>query len=139
MDYGRSFEFGISVVPETASIKETRVLVRAADESGLDLVGIQDHPYQWRFLDTWMFIASLLAESKQVRIFPGRRLADVRRMLNLSGTIGEAAVPGTELSGSVEQWVETLTGWATGRGFDTSVLWPTAADTRRIGQPLVWS
>jgi alkanesulfonate monooxygenase SsuD/methylene tetrahydromethanopterin reductase-like flavin-dependent oxidoreductase (luciferase family) len=37
-------------------------LVRAADAAGLDLVGIQDHPYQRRFLDTWSLIPTLLAE-----------------------------------------------------------------------------
>jgi len=31
--------------------------VSLADTLGLDLVGIQDHPYQWRFLDTWALMA----------------------------------------------------------------------------------
>jgi alkanesulfonate monooxygenase SsuD/methylene tetrahydromethanopterin reductase-like flavin-dependent oxidoreductase (luciferase family) len=70
MDYGRKLEFGISVVPEVEALSQTRALVRAADTSGLDLVGIQDHPYQRRFSDTWMLIATLLAETEHVRIFP---------------------------------------------------------------------
>jgi alkanesulfonate monooxygenase SsuD/methylene tetrahydromethanopterin reductase-like flavin-dependent oxidoreductase (luciferase family) len=70
MDYGRKLEFGISVVPEAELLSQTRALVRAADTGGLDLVGIQDHPYQRRFLDTWMLIATLLAETERVRIFP---------------------------------------------------------------------
>src|SRR5207248_11176688 len=48
MDYGRALEFGISVVPVAANLEETRALVAAADAAGLDLVGIQDHPYQRR-------------------------------------------------------------------------------------------
>src|SRR6266545_4963193 len=52
VDYGRALEFGISVVPEAAALEEVRAAVGAADRSGLDLVGIQDHPYQRRFLDT---------------------------------------------------------------------------------------
>src|ERR671911_1550035 len=41
-----------------------------ADRSGLDLIGIQDHPYQRRFLDTWMLMATILARTKRVRVFP---------------------------------------------------------------------
>jgi Luciferase-like monooxygenase/SnoaL-like domain len=44
-------------------------VVRAADESGLDVVGIQDHPYQGRFLDTWSLIGSLLAQTERVSMF----------------------------------------------------------------------
>lgn len=63
-------EFGISVVPAWA---ESDLLVRAvttADEAGLDLVGIQDHPYQWRFFDTWTLIAFLAARTNRIRFFP---------------------------------------------------------------------
>ncbi|HEV2686250.1 MAG TPA: LLM class flavin-dependent oxidoreductase [Actinomycetota bacterium] len=70
MDYGRPLEFWISIVPEAEARSQNRALVHAADLNGLDLVGIQDHPYQRRFLDTWMFIATLLAETERIRIFP---------------------------------------------------------------------
>jgi alkanesulfonate monooxygenase SsuD/methylene tetrahydromethanopterin reductase-like flavin-dependent oxidoreductase (luciferase family) len=69
-DLGRPLEFGLSLVPEAAKLDEIRALARRADELGLDLVGIQDHPYQWRFLDTWMLMAVLLAETKRLRVFP---------------------------------------------------------------------
>lgn len=69
MDYGRPIEFGISVVPSAGEIDAIRAAVLAADKSGLDLVGIQDHPYQWRFLDTWMLMADLLAQTAQIRLF----------------------------------------------------------------------
>ena len=45
-------------------------LARVADDAGLDLIGIQDHPYQRRFLDTWMLMATVLANTQQVRVFP---------------------------------------------------------------------
>ena len=61
--YGRALEFGISIVPASAEIELARTLARRADELGLDLVGIQDHPYQWRFLDTWSLLADLLTGS----------------------------------------------------------------------------
>ena len=28
-----------------------------AEDAGLDLIGVQDHPYQWRFYDTWTLIS----------------------------------------------------------------------------------
>ena len=62
--------FGISLVPATEPLDRIRELVRAADDAALDLVGIQDHPYQRRFLDTWSLIPSLLAETKRISFFP---------------------------------------------------------------------
>src|SRR3954447_6034737 len=62
-------EFGISLVPATEGLDRIRELVRAADEAALDLVGIQDHPYQHHFLDTWSLIPTLLAETKRISFF----------------------------------------------------------------------
>ena len=44
--------------------------VLAAERTGLDIVGIQDHPYQQRFLDTFALIADLLARTTSIRFFP---------------------------------------------------------------------
>lgn len=68
--YGRQLEFGVSIVPTSADLDLARSLARRADELGLDLVGIQDHPYQWRYLDTWALLADLLARTERVRFFP---------------------------------------------------------------------
>ncbi|MGQ0603463.1 MAG: LLM class flavin-dependent oxidoreductase [Anaerolineales bacterium] len=68
--YGRPLEFGFSIIPTSADAELARTLAVRADELGLDLIGIQDHPYQWRFLDTWTLIADLLARTKRVRMFP---------------------------------------------------------------------
>jgi alkanesulfonate monooxygenase SsuD/methylene tetrahydromethanopterin reductase-like flavin-dependent oxidoreductase (luciferase family) len=65
----RTLRLGISVVPATDALDRIRQVVRAADDAGLDLVGIQDHPYQSRFLDTWSLIPSLLAETKRIAFF----------------------------------------------------------------------
>jgi alkanesulfonate monooxygenase SsuD/methylene tetrahydromethanopterin reductase-like flavin-dependent oxidoreductase (luciferase family) len=37
---------------------------------GFEFVGIQDHPYQWRFLDTWTLMAMIAAKTERLRIFP---------------------------------------------------------------------
>jgi alkanesulfonate monooxygenase SsuD/methylene tetrahydromethanopterin reductase-like flavin-dependent oxidoreductase (luciferase family) len=62
-------QFGIAIVPAAAALDRIRSLARAADETALDLVGIQDHPYQSRFLDTWSLIPMLLAETKRISVF----------------------------------------------------------------------
>jgi alkanesulfonate monooxygenase SsuD/methylene tetrahydromethanopterin reductase-like flavin-dependent oxidoreductase (luciferase family) len=63
-------EFGISITPNWLERQDVLRLARVADESGLDLVGIQDHPYQWRFFDTWTLIAYLAGMTSRVRFFP---------------------------------------------------------------------
>jgi alkanesulfonate monooxygenase SsuD/methylene tetrahydromethanopterin reductase-like flavin-dependent oxidoreductase (luciferase family) len=68
--YGRTLEFGLSIVPTTDDLEVARTLARRADELGLDLIGIQDHPYQWRYLETWSLIADLLARTERIRLFP---------------------------------------------------------------------
>jgi alkanesulfonate monooxygenase SsuD/methylene tetrahydromethanopterin reductase-like flavin-dependent oxidoreductase (luciferase family) len=64
-----ALQVGIAVVPATDTLDRIRELVGAADEAGLDLVGIQDHPYQSHFLDTWSLIPALLAETKRISFF----------------------------------------------------------------------
>jgi alkanesulfonate monooxygenase SsuD/methylene tetrahydromethanopterin reductase-like flavin-dependent oxidoreductase (luciferase family) len=64
-----ALQFGISLVPATEGLDRLRELVRAADEAALDLVGIQDHPYQRRFLDTWSLIPTLLTETNRISFF----------------------------------------------------------------------
>jgi alkanesulfonate monooxygenase SsuD/methylene tetrahydromethanopterin reductase-like flavin-dependent oxidoreductase (luciferase family) len=69
MTTARALEVGISIVPYADALDRNRELVRAADERGLALVGIQDHPYQRRFLDTFALIATLLAETRRISFF----------------------------------------------------------------------
>jgi alkanesulfonate monooxygenase SsuD/methylene tetrahydromethanopterin reductase-like flavin-dependent oxidoreductase (luciferase family) len=40
------------------------------DQLGFDLAGIQDHPYQSRFLDTWSLMAMIAARTERLRVFP---------------------------------------------------------------------
>jgi alkanesulfonate monooxygenase SsuD/methylene tetrahydromethanopterin reductase-like flavin-dependent oxidoreductase (luciferase family) len=68
--YGRPLEFGLSIVPASAELEVARSLASRADELGLDLIGIQDHPYQRRFLETWCLLADLIPRTDRVRFFP---------------------------------------------------------------------
>jgi alkanesulfonate monooxygenase SsuD/methylene tetrahydromethanopterin reductase-like flavin-dependent oxidoreductase (luciferase family) len=70
MEQGAETLVGLSLVPERAAWPSLAELAQIADEAGLDLLGIQDHPYQHRFLDTFALIGNLLAGTKRIRIFP---------------------------------------------------------------------
>jgi alkanesulfonate monooxygenase SsuD/methylene tetrahydromethanopterin reductase-like flavin-dependent oxidoreductase (luciferase family) len=69
-DYGRELEFGASVAPLADPPGFVGQVAVAADRAGLELVGIQDHPYQRRFLDTWTLISTLVPVTERVRFFP---------------------------------------------------------------------
>lgn len=69
-DYGRDLEFGVFATPRADAADHLLRVASLADERGLDLIGIQDHPYQRRFLDAWSLIATLLARTERVRVFP---------------------------------------------------------------------
>jgi alkanesulfonate monooxygenase SsuD/methylene tetrahydromethanopterin reductase-like flavin-dependent oxidoreductase (luciferase family) len=69
-DYGRDLEFGASVEPLAEPPNWATRIAKAADRAGLDLVGIQDHPYQRRFFDTWTLISTLVPVTERVRFFP---------------------------------------------------------------------
>ncbi len=59
--------FGLSITPNNADKAFT--LAKTADQLGLDIIGIQDHPYNRTFLDTWTLISTLAASTKKIRYF----------------------------------------------------------------------
>jgi alkanesulfonate monooxygenase SsuD/methylene tetrahydromethanopterin reductase-like flavin-dependent oxidoreductase (luciferase family) len=70
MDYGRPIQFGYFVIPDaTQPLRAVEQAVRA-DAAGIDLIGIQDHPYQHRFHDTWTLLATIAARTQRVTVFP---------------------------------------------------------------------
>jgi alkanesulfonate monooxygenase SsuD/methylene tetrahydromethanopterin reductase-like flavin-dependent oxidoreductase (luciferase family) len=70
MDYRRDVEFGYFPAPNADDYPTIVEQTQIADETGLDLIGIQDHPYQRRFLDTFSLISDLAARTQRVRFFP---------------------------------------------------------------------
>jgi alkanesulfonate monooxygenase SsuD/methylene tetrahydromethanopterin reductase-like flavin-dependent oxidoreductase (luciferase family) len=69
-DYGRKLEFGATVEPLADPPDWAARVAVAADRSGLDLLAIQDHPYQRRFLDTWTLLSTLAPLTEHIRFFP---------------------------------------------------------------------
>ena len=69
-DYGHPLEFGVFLPPQADAAGDTLTLARLADRLGLDLVSVQDHPYQAAFLDTWTTLSVIAASTTSVRVFP---------------------------------------------------------------------
>jgi alkanesulfonate monooxygenase SsuD/methylene tetrahydromethanopterin reductase-like flavin-dependent oxidoreductase (luciferase family) len=67
---GRDPSFGLFLIPNAAEYPDLLRQVAAAERGGLDLIGIQDHPYQRRHLDTFALIGDLLARTERLRFFP---------------------------------------------------------------------
>ncbi len=70
MDYGRPIQFGNFLIPDaTRPLRPVEQAARA-DALGIDLIGIQDHPYQWRFHDTWTLLTAIAMRTERVTVFP---------------------------------------------------------------------
>jgi alkanesulfonate monooxygenase SsuD/methylene tetrahydromethanopterin reductase-like flavin-dependent oxidoreductase (luciferase family) len=65
-----ALKLGLFVNPSADAYRDTLAMVDAAERGGLDLIGIQDHPYQRRFLDTFALIGDLLARTDRLTFFP---------------------------------------------------------------------
>ncbi|HEX7264807.1 MAG TPA: LLM class flavin-dependent oxidoreductase [Candidatus Dormibacteraeota bacterium] len=70
MDYGRPIEFGCFVIPDATLPLQALASAVRADELGIDLIGIQDHPYQYRFHDTWTLLTAVAIRTKRATVFP---------------------------------------------------------------------
>lgn len=69
MDYGHPIEFGFFLVPDASDPAGALETARLLDRTGYDLIGVQDHPYQRRHLDTLALMGVILAQTKSVRVF----------------------------------------------------------------------
>ncbi len=85
--------FGYFLIPNAADpLLETAT---EAERLGLDYVGIQDHPYQRRFVDTFSLMSAILARTSTLRVFP-----DVASLpLRPAGVLAKTAASLDVLSG----------------------------------------
>jgi alkanesulfonate monooxygenase SsuD/methylene tetrahydromethanopterin reductase-like flavin-dependent oxidoreductase (luciferase family) len=70
MDYGQPVRFGVFLTPDASQPSRLLELSVLADELGFDLIGVQDHPYQRRFLDTWTLLTAIAMRTRTVQVFP---------------------------------------------------------------------
>ena len=65
--------FGVSLTPVAHEAEKLLHLSQVADSAGLDLLAIQDHPYNPTFLDTWTLLALIGGQTRQIRLTADRR------------------------------------------------------------------
>ena len=68
MDYGQPVRFGVFLIPEATERPLQQALV--ADDVGFDVIGVQDHPYQRRFFDTWTLLTAIAMRTERITVFP---------------------------------------------------------------------
>jgi alkanesulfonate monooxygenase SsuD/methylene tetrahydromethanopterin reductase-like flavin-dependent oxidoreductase (luciferase family) len=67
-DFGRDLAFGYFLVPNAADpLLDTALELERA---GFDCIGVQDHPYQRRYVETWTLLAMIAARTERIRVFP---------------------------------------------------------------------
>jgi alkanesulfonate monooxygenase SsuD/methylene tetrahydromethanopterin reductase-like flavin-dependent oxidoreductase (luciferase family) len=69
-DLGHDLRFGLFLTPDAAGHQAVVRRALRAEELGLDLVGIQDHPYQPSFLDTWTLLSTLAPLTDHLQLVP---------------------------------------------------------------------
>jgi len=69
-DLGHDLLFGCFLPPLAEQAATVVDLALLAEASGLDLVTVQDHPYQPAFLDSWTLLSVLAARTSRVRLLP---------------------------------------------------------------------
>lgn len=68
MDYGHPLQLGVFLTPSVGS-RSVDLAVRA-EELGLDLVTVQDHPYQPRFTETWTLLSWIAGRTERIHLAP---------------------------------------------------------------------
>lgn len=69
-DYGHGLLFGAFLTPLAAQSENVVTVARIAEATGLDVVAVQDHPYQPAFLDAWTLLTHIAAKTERVRLVP---------------------------------------------------------------------
>ena len=69
-DHGHRLLFGTFLTPLAAQSENVVTVARIADATGLDVVAVQDHPYQPAFLDAWTLLTHIAARTERVRLVP---------------------------------------------------------------------
>jgi len=68
MDYGHELVFGTFLTPAVEDPSRVIALAQLTEQVGLDLVTVQDHPYQPRLLDAWTLLSVIAAHTQTVSV-----------------------------------------------------------------------
>jgi alkanesulfonate monooxygenase SsuD/methylene tetrahydromethanopterin reductase-like flavin-dependent oxidoreductase (luciferase family) len=69
-DYGHELLFGSFITPTAERPERPVSLARLSEQLGLDLVSVQDHPYQARHMDTWTLLSVIGANTSRIMLAP---------------------------------------------------------------------
>jgi len=118
-DYGHEVEFGLFATPAASSADDVLALAQVAEVSGLDLVTIQDHPYQAAHLDAWTLLSVMAARTSTVRVALNVANLPLRNPVVLAGSVAS---------------LDLLTGGRVELGLGTGAFWQAieAAGGRRL-------
>src|SRR5919197_4653089 len=67
-DNSHPIKFGYFLVPNANT--PLLSIAQEAERLGLDYIGIQDHPYQRRFVYTWTLLSMIAATTSRIGLFP---------------------------------------------------------------------
>ena len=107
-DYGHELEFGLFPSPDAAAAHRVLELAAVAEVSGLDLVTVQDHPYQARHLDAWTLLSVIAARTSTVRVALNVANLPLRNPVVLAGSVASLDVLS---NGRVELGIGTGAFW----------------------------
>lgn len=68
MDYGHELVFGTFLTPAIDQVDRVIALAQLTEQVGLDLVTLQDHPYQPRLADAWTLLSVIAAHTQTVKV-----------------------------------------------------------------------
>lgn len=68
VDYGHELVFGTFLTPAVEQVDRVIALAQLTEQAGLDLVTLQDHPYQPRLADAWTLLSVIAAQTQSVKV-----------------------------------------------------------------------
>jgi hypothetical protein len=77
--------FGINITPSASGADNAFEIAKTSDNLGIDLISVQDHPYNGSFFDTWTLITALAMSTKNIHFMTN--VADIP--LRASSPTGE--------------------------------------------------
>jgi len=106
--------FGINIDPSTANLDSALQRARLADESGVEMVTIQDHPYNPDFLDTWTLLTTLATRTERVHIATNVMNTPLRppaMMAKMAATLDLITKGRLELELGAGSYIEGMQAW----------------------------
>lgn len=102
-------QFGVQLAPVAKDIEDVRALARLADAEGLDLLGVQDHPYAESLVDTFAFMSTVLTETTSIKVFPD---------------VASLPMRGPAMLGKISATLDVLSGGRFELGLGSGAFWP---------------